>query len=283
MQSAKILGFSICVAALLAGFIWYAVIREDRQGLLTVSFLYVGQGDAIYIESPTGTQVLIDGGPDSTVVRRLGEVMPWYDRTIDLVIGTHPDADHIAGLIDVFSRYRVGTILQSSVLGTTETWGVFEKSAKAETPRFITAERGQIVDIGDGAYVEILAPDRAVPNLETNTACVVARLVYGETSFMLPCDAPQAIEQYLVELDGARLKSTVLKPGHHGSKTASSPLFVGYVDPEYAVYSRGCGNKYGFPHAQTIATYAAFHVPTLDTCENGTVTFVSDGARVSLR
>jgi competence protein ComEC len=271
---------AIAVFAFVAVIIWQAVLREERHGLLSISFLDVGQGDSIYIESPTGIQVLIDGGSDGTVIRRLSEVMPWYDRTIDLVIGTHPDADHIGGLIDVFARYRAGIVLQSSVLGTTATWNTFEKVARVETRNFSDTKRGQIIDLGAGARLEILFPDRDVPNLETNTGCVVSRLVYGSTSFMLSCDAPQAIEYYLVELDGPKLKSDVLKPGHHGSKTSTSPLWVGYVDPEYAVFSRGCNNKYGFPHEETIATLNKFEVSISDTCEEGTVTFVSDGHKV---
>jgi len=283
MQSTRIIGAAVVIFLICGGLIWYVAFREDRHGELTVSFLDIGQGDSIYVESPTGTQVLIDGGVDSTVVRRLGEVMPWWDRSIDLVIGTHPDADHIGGLIDVFSRYKVGTIMQSSVLGNTETWNAFEKTAKEETPNMVTAERGQVIRLGAGAYLEVLSPDRSVPDVETNTGCVVTRLVYGKTSFMLSCDAPQAIEDYLVELDGTRLHSTVMKPGHHGSKTATSPLWVGYVDPEYAVYSRGCNNKYGFPHKETIATLQEFGIPTEDTCKQGTVTFVSDGEKVVLQ
>jgi competence protein ComEC len=279
--SYKVLGVSIVFFAAVAIVIWSIALRSDRHGLLRVSFLDIGQGDSIYIESPTGTQVLIDGGPDATVVKRLSQVMPWWDRSIDLVIGTHPDADHIGGLIDVFSRYQVGTVLQSSVLGSTQTWNTFEKTAKVETKNFFDAQRGEVIQLGGGAYLEVLSPDRSVPNLETNTGCVVTRLVYGKTSFMLSCDAPQAVEDYLVELDGPRLKSDVMKPGHHGSKTATSPLWVGYVDPQVAVYSRGCNNKYGFPHAQTIATLKAFDVPTDDTCKEGTVTFVSDGQKVT--
>ena len=281
--SYKVLGAAILVLAVITAVIWNAALREDRHGLLRVSFLDIGQGDSIYIESPTGTQVLVDGGPDSTVIRRLGEVMPWWDRSIDLVIGTHPDSDHIGGLIDVFSRYQIGTIMQSSVLGSTQTWNAFEKAAKAETPYMVTAERGQVIELGAGAYLEVLSPDRNVTNVETNTGCVVTRLVYGKTSFMLSCDAPQAIEGYLVELDGARLQSTVMKPGHHGSKTATSPLWVGTVSPQYAVFSRGCNNKYGFPHAETVATLQKFGVPTEDTCKQGTVTFVSDGEKVALQ
>src|SRR3954468_21769253 len=138
MTSGKLLGFAILVAMACAGLVWYIALREDRHGLLTVSFLNIGQGDSIYIESPTGDQVLIDGGPDSTVIRRLSEIMPWWDRSIDLVIGTHPDADHIGGLIDVFSRYKVAAVMQSSVLGNTQTWNSFEKDAKLETKNLLT-------------------------------------------------------------------------------------------------------------------------------------------------
>jgi competence protein ComEC len=283
LNSTKVLGIAILVALFFAGLIWYAVLQEDRGGLLRVSFLDIGQGDSVFIESPDGRQVLIDGGPDSTVIRRLGEVMPWYDRSLDVVIGTHPDADHIGGLIDVFARYKTSLIVRSSVLGATATWNAFEKSAKAEGAQIVTAQRGQIIDLDDGAYLEVLFPDRSVPNLETNTGCVVTRLVYGQTSFLLSCDAPQAVENYLVGLDGARLRSSVLKAGHHGSKTSSSPLFLGFVNPEYAVFSRGCDNKYGHPSKETVERFATFGIPTKDTCEQGTVTFVSDGKNVALR
>lgn len=285
-KSTNILGTALLALALIVCGLWYALLREDRHGILTVSFLDIGQGDAVFIDAPSGRQVLIDGGPDESVLRRLSSVMPLYDRSIDVVIPTHPDADHIAGLIDVLKRYDVSYVLQSSVLGTTTTWHTLEKTieeAQKNGTQVITAMRGQVIDLGHGAYLEVLSPDRAVPNVATNEGCVVTRLVYGDTSFMLPCDAPQDIENYLVYLDGTGLKSDVLKAGHHGSRTSSSPLFVGYVDPEFAVYSRGCNNTYGFPHPETVATFARFGIPTEDTCEEGTVTFTSDGQTVALK
>src|SRR4051812_6258563 len=121
-RSSVIYGVCILFLGCLTCCIWYAALREDRRGVLTVSFLNIGQGDAIFIDSPSGRQALIDGGRDSAILRRLAEVMPWYDHSIDVVIGTHPDSDHIAGLIDVFERYEVGTIVQSSVQGNTSTW-----------------------------------------------------------------------------------------------------------------------------------------------------------------
>ena len=283
-MSARIVGVAIVVLASIAGGLWSAVLHEDRHGILTVSFLNVGQGDAIFIVAPSGRTVLIDGGPDVGVLRQLGSVLPWYKRSIDVLIPTHPDADHITGLIDVLQRYKVSFVIQSSVLGSTPVWNTLESTIVVDVKkrtRVLTATRGQIIDLGGGAYLEVLSPDRSVPNVDTNDGCVVTHLVYGATSFMLPCDAPQNVEDYLVYLDGKNLHSDVLKAGHHGSKTSSSLLFVGFVSPAYAVYSRGCNNKYGFPHDETVATFKQFNIPTLDTCLNGTVTFTSDGQKVS--
>ena len=291
--SSKVLGFAILFLIGIAVVVWLAVAAEGRGNQLTVSFLDIGQGDAIFIDAPSGRQVLIDGGSGRSVLRQLGKTMPWYDRSIDIVGGMHPDADHIGGLIDVLDRYKVDMIVESSVLGETPLWNSFEKTVDDESKngaKLVTAQRGQVIDLGSTGlpqathvYLEILFPDRKVAGVETNTGCVITKLVYGDTSFMLPCDAPSAIEKYLVALDGASLKANVLKAGHHGSKNSSSVPFVGFVDPEYAIYSRGCDNSYGHPHQQTIDTFARFSIPTLDTCAEGTITFVSDGKTVVLQ
>ena len=189
MHSSRIMGFLLAGLSVLVLIVWWTTWLEYRGGLLTVSFLNIGQGDATFITSPTGNQVLIDGGPaNGGVIRRLGEVMPWYDHSIDVVIGTHPDADHIGGLPDVLDRYRVDYFMQSSAYGSTPTWSQFEdavRSAQKRSTHVVTALRGQVLDIGGGAYLEILSPDRALPFVDTNTACVVVRLVYGNTAFML--------------------------------------------------------------------------------------------------
>ena len=279
--SARITGVVILTLLAVVGVIWYAVFSEDRAGILRVSFLDVGQGDAVLVTAPSGIQVLIDGGPDAGVLRRIAAVMPWYDRSLDVVIASHPDADHITGLLDVVQRYQVGMFLTSSVHGSTEMWKKLQKEVQSKHIPAITAQRGQILSLGGGAYMEILSPDRAVPHVDTNVGCVVARLVYGTTSFLLPCDAPRSVEEYLVTLDGSNLGSTVLKAGHHGSKTSASLLFVGYTNPQYVVFSRGCANKYGFPSPETVSLFKKFNIQAVDTCEQGTITFVSDGNTVS--
>ncbi len=286
-KSAGVLGATIFVLLLVTICIWTAVAQASTGGKLTVTFLDVGQGDAIFIQSPSGAQMLIDGGKNRAVIRELSRVMPWFDRSIDVVIGTHPDADHIGGLPDVLKRYRVGMIVQSSVLDPGGADAAALASAAEQEVKdgavLLTGERGQVIDLGDGAYFEILFPDRDVPNLETNTGAIDGRLVYGDTSFMLTSDSPKNIEEYLVKLDGDNLKSTVLKVGHHGSRTSSSLQFVGFVSPEYAVFSRGCDNSYGHPHEEVVATMAKLGIPTFDTCKDGSVTFISDGKTVTRR
>ncbi len=126
----------------------------------------------------------------------------------------------------------------------------------------------------------MLFPDRDVLGIETNTGSVVVRVVYGDTSFLLTGDMPGSVEDYLVRLDGVRLKSSVLKAGHHGSGESSTAAFVGFVSPEHAVFSRGCENSYGHPDSRVVALFQQFGIPTADTCTDGSVTFVSDGAQV---
>lgn len=281
-RSAVIQGVIILVLLIVTLVIWNAVIHDAKADTLKITFLDIGQGDSIFIEAPSGRQMLIDGGKNRSVIRQLSKVMPWYDRTIDVVLGTHPDADHIGGLPDVLARYQVGLIVESSVKdeGGADSAALENAAAQEEGATRLTAERGQIIDLGKGAYLEILFPDRPVPGLETNTGSVVARLVYGETSFMLTGDSPKAIEEYLIRLDGNALKSTILKAGHHGSRTSSDLSFVGFVSPEYGIYSRGCDNTYGHPHEEVKEIFARLGIPTLDTCEEGNIMFVSDGKAV---
>jgi competence protein ComEC len=289
---------AIALCMVMVVLIWWPIVVRSH-GVLTVSFLDVGQGDAIFIESPTGRQVLIDGGKaDRAVLRELGAVMPWNDRTIDVVVPTHPDADHVGGLVDVLDRFQVSYVIQSSVMGDTDLWHTLQSAIAREGPiknsmatreqserssHRMMAMRGQIIDIGGGAFLEILFPDRDVSGLETNMGSVVARLVYGDTSFMLTGDSPIAIEKYLTVLDGGRLKSNVLKAGHHGSRTSSDPDFIAAVDPSYGVFSRGCDNTYGHPHSEVVQFFSRLHIQTFDTCKDGRITFTSDGVSIEER
>jgi competence protein ComEC len=267
----------VTILTALTLFVWSAVLASDTGGKLVVAFLDVGQGDAIFIQAPNGTQVLIDGGKGSTVLSELGTLMPFSDRTIDTVIATHPDLDHIGGLPEVFARYEVGMFLEPGVADDGADYDALKKAVQDEGLAPVYARPHMTLALDQGVFIEFLFPDRDVPGLEANMGSVVARLVYGNTSVMLTGDSPMAIEEYLVSRYGEGLKSDLLKLGHHGSKTASSETFLGYVDPAYGIVSAGCDNSYGHPHEEVLDRLATFEVKKLSTCEEGTIVFESDG------
>lgn len=247
---------------------------EERE--FSVAFLDVGQGDATLITSPSGAQVLIDGGRDGSALRELGAQLPFFDRTIDVVIATHPDLDHIGGLPEIMARYDVGAFIESSVLHETSATHALKDAVHKERVPVYEAARGMRLVLGAGAYADILFPDRDVSHIESNAGSIVMRVVYGETEFMLTGDSPQSIEKYLVSLD-APLESDVLKVGHHGSRTSTSGEFMNKVKPKIAVISAGEGNSYGHPHADVLETLANSGARVLSTIDSGTIVIRSSG------
>jgi competence protein ComEC len=260
--------------------LWGIVLREERGGVLTVAFLNIGQGDAIYIEAPNGRQMLVDGGPTRAVLSELSKVMPWYDRSIDVLLVTNPDKDHMAGFIDVLKSYTVDAIFESGTFPGTQVYKELEQTITDVGVKKLLAKRGMTIWFDKETKLTILYPDRDVSGLSSNDGSIVAKLSYGNTSVMLTGDAPSGVEKWLIQLDGKNLKSNVLKVGHHGSRTSTSPEFVGFVEPAYAVISDGVHNRYGHPHKETLDTLAKFNVPVLRTDLQGTIVMHSDGEEV---
>jgi competence protein ComEC len=274
--------FVLPVVLLLANaFTWYVVWSETPKGILTVAFLDVGQGDAIYIEAPNGNQVLVDGGSGRQILRALGAVMPFYDHSLDVVIATHSDADHIGGLPFVLDRFNVGAVLEPGVGSETNIYQEFEKRANDGTRLHELARRGMRLRLDNNVALDILFPDQDPTGWETNTASIVARLVYGESSFLLTGDSPIKIEKYLITLDGEKLQSDVLKAGHHGSRTSSAPEYTAIVKPEYAIISVGKNNRYGHPHQEVLDLFAKLGATIFRTDASGTIVFKSDGATLT--
>ena len=210
-----------------AAVVWSVVIREDR-GLLTISFLPAGKTSIVVIEAPSGRTVLIDGGSGAHVLRAVGSVFPWYRRSVDVVVVAHPDTTYVSGLVDIFKRYHVERVVRSGASGSGPVWIAFEQSLQniQKDTSVLIAQRGQVIDLGGGAYIEILFPDRNLALASSGEACVEMQLVYKATSFMLSCGVP-SVQEYLVLLDGNGLQSHVLS-ADNGSGT-SSPLFAGFV------------------------------------------------------
>ena len=258
-------------------FILSAFFRHDRE-VLTVAFLDVGQGDAVYIEAPNGNQMLYDAGPPTgAVLRALNDVMPFYDRSIDVAVFSHPDMDHVGGFVDVFDRYKVDVMLEPGASSTNGVYDEAERVIAAHHIDRIIAKRGMTIDMGDGVAADILYPDRDMTNSETNSASIVMRIRYGNTAILLSGDLPQREENHVVDLDGSALHSQILKLGHHGSHTSSGEGWLRAIHPDIAVASAGLNNHYGHPHKDTLARLDQLGIPYLITFKEGTIAFESNG------
>ncbi len=280
----KLVGLSVAIT-LFFGISYLAVAAPERKSIdtLTVAFLDIGQGDSIYVRTPHGADMLIDGGRDNSVLAKLREVMLRGDRDIDIVIGTHPDLDHIYGLGPVFDMYNVHAFMMPAVEADTTLDEDLVAKAHAEGLQVLVPVRGTRITLDgvSGVYVDILFPDDDTSRWpETNEASIVARLVYGDTSFVLTGDSPISVEQFLVKEYGIALDSDVLKLGHHGSKTSSAPLFLRAVSPDYAIVSAGKGNTYGHPHDAVIDRVSALGTTIFQTMNEGMIVFESDGKTV---
>lgn len=277
----SILQLLVVVTGAIAFTLWLMVALKVGERPLEVVFLDVGQGDAIYIETPLGSQVLIDGGRDRRVLRELSKVMPFWDRSIDLVIATHPDADHIGGLVDVLEAFQVDYLMDTEVKNDTPVFRSYTAAVKTEAVERIPPARGTQITLDDNVILTVLSRE-VVAASNTNDASIVARLDYGDTSFLFTGDATKEIERELLGLHDV-LDSDVLKVGHHGSDTSTSSEFVSAVSPSIAVISVGKGNSYGHPTKNVLDTLSDQTVRVLRTDEVGTIRLMSDGSLIRER
>lgn len=245
---------------------------KDSHRNFTFAVLDVGQGDALFIESPTGTQVMFDVGPPRKVLGPLQKIMSPFDKTIDAIFITNPDADHIGGFVDILKNYKVGAVFSSGTTSDSKTFQNLKEEIKNQNIPDVLAKKGMKLDLGGGVFIDILFPDRDVSMWTTNDGSIVARMTYGDTSIMLTGDSTNKTEKIiLAENNIAQLKSTILKVGHHGSRTSTSSSFVKAISPVYAFISVGKDNKYGHPHSDILGTLAQFGAEILRTDLLGTL------------
>lgn len=263
--------------------LFIALFSPKNKGVLKFTVMDVGQGDALFIESPTGVQIIVDGGPGNNLLKEIPKVLPWYDRSVDMIFVTNPDSDHYEGFIKFLDKYSVEALVESGTTNSYSAFGVFQEKIKEKDISKTLARRGQTIDIGGGVYIQILFPDRNVEQVSPNTGSIVMKIIYGDTSVLLQGDSVASIEQYLLEMDGDYLKSDILKVGHHGSKTSSVKEYVEKVSPKYAVISAGSDNSYGHPHKEVVENLSDLNIKTIATCNNGAIHFESDGREFVLK
>ncbi len=256
---------------------------DQTHVLITV--LDVGQGDAILLRLPHSQEVLIDGGPDASVHEKLGKHLPFLDRSIDMVILTHPDGDHITGLVDVIKNYRVDRILTPSVFRDTPAYHAFHDIATKRHIPIIAARPGQVFEFASGIQLRILASgdqddlDRGMP---LNDSSIVAKMVYHDFDALFMGDASSVIEQEVISAYPT-FAVDVLKVGHHGSRFSTSKAFLESIKPSIALISVGKDNAYGHPHREALKRLEEAKVRTVRTDERGDLTIRTDGKTFDLR
>jgi len=257
-------------ATVLAGVIWYQQKEELR-----VVFFDVGQGDSILIQQGS-KQILIDGGPDGKrVMEKLGEYVPFWDRNIEVVIATHPDEDHIDGLIDVMENYNIGEVIDVGVEVDTQ---VYKKYREVITQKNISHLEGKIgmeIQLADNTKLEIISPDgtqdKSSPK-DTNITSIVSKLTSGDNSFLFTGDLTTEGEQILMNKN-YNLRSRVLKVAHHGSKYATSDEFLNAVQPQESIISVGKNNRYGHPSAEVLDRLSMHKIMIKRTDQTGDIEY----------
>lgn len=235
----------------------WLVLLSRPDGTLHLWFLDIGQGDGILIQTPGGRQILIDGGSDSQrLFAQLGGVMPFWDRSLDLVVATHPDWDHMGGQIGLPDRFAIEQALVSENLYENADFDDWQIGMEDAGVSIASQSQGGWIDLGDGVALWVLWPptEDAMPPVEDddkNERSLVLRLVYGEFSVLLTGDAGLPAEKAM-RGGGQPLAAHILKVGHHGSNSSTGPDFVRAVQPEIAVIQVG-ENRYGHPTEEVLA------------------------------
>jgi len=266
LQSGRVLA----LLAVMAAAIWLGQ-RGLPDGRLHVYFLDVGQGDAILLQAPDGRQILVDGGPSpAALLDGLGNLMPFWDRSLDLVILTHPDSDHMDGLLNLPARYAIGAAMEVNGEGGSSWHAALEAEGVSPVP----AQRGMEIRAGD-VLLTVLHPQEQGD--ASNAGSMVLRVDYGQTSLLLTGDAPFETEDAMMGA-GLPLDVDVLKVGHHGSGGSTSGRFLAAVSPRIAVIQVGEDNRFGHPDQAVLDRLQGVEVWRTDL--NGRIEVISDGARL---
>lgn len=279
MQNKRKIIYSFLLMLAVLGAIFSAAIFHSKNTVLNVVFLDVGQGDAILI-SQGSQQLLIDGGKDSRLLlEKLGKHIPFWDRNIEAIIQTHPDQDHIGGLIGVLGAYNVGSILETKMQSDSQTFKKLEEEIVKNNVKKIEAKKDVIIKFSNGATAEILYPLETVNDIngkDTNMYSVVVRLTIGKNKFLFTGDLPTTEENKLLE-NNVDVSAQFLKVAHHGSKYATSSLFLEAVKPVDAIISVSKNNSYGHPNQEVLQRLLQRGVGVLRTDEDGDISYECGG------
>ena len=250
-------------------------------GVLEISYLDVGQGDAAYIKV-NDFDILIDAGPKSDSDKLMKQLEEKNIDDFEIVIATHPHEDHIGGMTKVFEKYDVESFYMPKATNTTKT---FENMIKAVSNEGLTAKiikEGTSFDLGEGCRIDVYSPmQESYDNF--NDYSPIMKLTYGNKSFIFTGDAEKTVEKEVVEKYSKELKADVIKFGHHGSSTSSTKEFIEAISPKYGIISCGVDNSYGHPHRETLSIIDEMGIETYRTDKQGQITITSDGNNIEIK
>jgi len=228
----------------------------------SVIALRVGQGDAILLESELGARVLVDGGPDNSVVYRLGDYLPLFDMSLDGIFLTHADLDHVLGSIEVMRRYDVEYLFITDFIKDKYLGQLALQEAEKNNINVVIVNIGDVISLS-GMKISVLWPDKKIDILDSNDTSIVLRVDFEHGSALLTGDASIRSEKELISMSSS-LDVDVLKLGHHGSRTATSQAFLEITTPSIAIISAGLNNKFGHPHKEVMARLKKYNIQALD-------------------
>jgi competence protein ComEC len=255
-----------------------AVSPSHGTEQLTVHFLDVGQGDAILIQFPNDSVMLVDAGPDEDGAAVISYLKQQGVKKIDYLVATHPHADNIGGMVAVIKEFEINKVYMPKVAHTTRTFEDMLLSIKEKGIKITAAHAGLDILEQDGLQATFAAPCGSDYDKLNNYSAIV-KIQYGSTSFLLTGDAEDISEKEMLD-NSLDLRADVLKVGHHGSSSSTTPAFLKSVFPEYAVIPVGAENKYGHPHQETLEHLADAGVIVYRTDQEGSIVFASDGKEV---
>ncbi len=266
----------------------------NKSGELKVIFLNVGQGDAILMETPKGQQILLDGGEGQAVLEKLGQYLPMTDRTIELMILSHPHSDHLDGLVGALKRYSVKEVWLAGIIHTSSDYLEFLNLIKDKNipvkNLFACGSKSVAgcsdeITVEEGVRFKVLWPEENLAGKrvdDLNNTSLVLKLIYGENSWLLPGDLDSVAENQLVDNVPDQLKANILKVAHHGSSSATGEEFLRLVSPAEALISVGADNDYGHPSLRIINRLKRAGVNIWRTDEKGDMVTTGDGKTIRI-
>jgi competence protein ComEC len=252
---------------------------RSTEGKLQVLFLDVGQGGSQLLISPSGKTMLIDAGNNDKEQVMLNYLKQYQIKKLDIVIGTHPDADHIGGMDKVIDHTSIGRIYMPKVAANTRTFESLLESIQNKKLQVQTAKAGLTLDWDEAVKVEMIGPVTSYE--DSNNMSAVIKVTYGKTSFLFTADAEALSEKDMIK-SGVDLSSTVLGVGHHGSKSSTSLSFLKQVKPQYAIIQSGKDNNYGHPDKTILSRLKKEGAEVYRNDFQGTISIVSDGSHISI-